>query len=199
MSRTCPHCKENKTSTEFYSKSGVEGASSYCKVCTNLQTTVRAKALKERAVNYKGGCCQSCGYSKCLAALEFHHTDPEEKDFTVSENKGRSFDNIKQELDKCVLLCANCHREAHVKNTKEWAPTVKEEAYENVELDSYQKPKAHTKIDWPSDTDLHELVWKYPRSHLAKVLKVSDVAIAKYLKRRGITQPPRGYWAKVKR
>jgi predicted transcriptional regulator len=68
---------------------------------------------KERAVEYKGGECVKCGYKKCIIALEFHHLDPEKKDFTPSSNMNMSWDKIKEELDKCILLCSNCHRELH--------------------------------------------------------------------------------------
>ena len=63
---------------------------------------------------YKGGKCQICNYDKCLGALQFHHID--EKDSNWKNFKMRTF-NIKfmKELDKCVLLCANCHAEEHTK------------------------------------------------------------------------------------
>ena len=68
------------------------------------------------AVEYKGGCCSICGYDGCIEALEFHHIDPSEKDFGIS-SKGytRSWERVKEEIDRCVLLCANCHREVHFK------------------------------------------------------------------------------------
>jgi DNA-binding CsgD family transcriptional regulator len=68
---------------------------------------------KERAVNYKGGKCEKCGYNKCITALEFHHTDPKEKDFHISSNMNKAWDKVKKELDKCILVCSNCHREIH--------------------------------------------------------------------------------------
>ena len=68
---------------------------------------------KERAVNYKGGKCERCGYNKCITALEFHHTDPKEKDFHISSNMNKAWDKVKKELDKCILVCSNCHREIH--------------------------------------------------------------------------------------
>jgi hypothetical protein len=74
----------------------------------------RRKRLREMAREYKGGKCVICGYNKCSRALTFHHKDPGEKDFGLSE-KGltRSWKKILEELDKCVLLCANCHAEVH--------------------------------------------------------------------------------------
>jgi 5-methylcytosine-specific restriction endonuclease McrA len=67
--------------------------------------------LKESAVSYKGGCCQLCGYKRCISALHFHHINPHEKDFNISE-KSNWYD-ISHEIDKCILLCANCHAEVH--------------------------------------------------------------------------------------
>ncbi len=66
------------------------------------------------AVAHKGGKCQLCGYNKCRESLEFHHIVKDKKGFGISE-KGytRSWAAIKSELDKCILLCANCHREWH--------------------------------------------------------------------------------------
>mgnify|MGYP000923179231 CR=1 FL=1 len=70
------------------------------------------KRVKQRAVIYKGGCCIVCGYLRCVAALSFHHTDPTKKDFNISGST-RAWCAIKLELDKCVLLCHNCHCEVH--------------------------------------------------------------------------------------
>ena len=66
------------------------------------------------AVEYKGGRCQVCGYERCIEALEFHHLDPTQKDFGIS-HRGytRSWEKVKEEINKCILLCANCHREFH--------------------------------------------------------------------------------------
>ncbi len=74
----------------------------------------RRRRLREMAVEYKGGVCIGCGYSADLTALDFHHTDGKTKDFGLSQRGlTRSWDKIKKELDKCVLVCANCHREIH--------------------------------------------------------------------------------------
>lgn len=72
----------------------------------------RRAELKQKAVNYKGGRCEICGYDKCIDAFDFHHVDSIDKDFNIS-NKMTSWEKIKPELDKTVLLCANCHRECH--------------------------------------------------------------------------------------
>jgi DNA-binding CsgD family transcriptional regulator len=76
------------------------------------------KRVKQKLIDYKGGCCEICNYDKCIAALQFHHKNPKEKDFTIS-GKSLSFDRLKEEVDKCMLVCSNCHAEIHEKNTTE--------------------------------------------------------------------------------
>jgi hypothetical protein len=76
--------------------------------------SIRRKKIKKMSIEYKGGSCQICNYNKCIDALEFHHLDPNEKDFGISA-KGitRAWKKVKEELDKCILVCSNCHREIH--------------------------------------------------------------------------------------
>lgn len=93
--------------TEFYEN----GKKSYCKECYNEKRKAKRNELKKRAVAALGGKCQCCGYDRCLSALEFHHLDPKEKDFELSGKM--SWERIELELKKCVLLCSNCHKEAH--------------------------------------------------------------------------------------
>ncbi|MDQ3245267.1 MAG: hypothetical protein M3P22_02910 [bacterium] len=72
----------------------------------------RRKKIKTLAIEYKGGQYQICGYKKCVGALELHHINKSEKSFGIGD-KGyiRAWSKIQLELDICVLLCANCHRE----------------------------------------------------------------------------------------
>lgn len=72
----------------------------------------RRRKIKELAVAYKGGKCRLCGYSKYIGALDLHHIDPKTKKFGIGD-KGytRSWTAIQKEIDKCILICANCHRE----------------------------------------------------------------------------------------
>ena len=69
--------------------------------------------LKERATYVLGDKCQICGYDKCIQALDFHHVNPEEKEFDFKGNTNRSWATTRNEIQKCILLCANCHREVH--------------------------------------------------------------------------------------
>jgi len=75
-------------------------------------TKKKRKKLKELSIEYKGGKCVICGYNRCHRALKFHHIDPAVKDFEVSR-AGKSWASIKSELDKCILVCGNCHDEIH--------------------------------------------------------------------------------------
>lgn len=75
----------------------------------------RRKLIKQKAIDYKGGQCQICGYKKYQGALELHHLDPNNKHFGIGQyGHSRSWERVKRELDKCVLVCANCHRELSV-------------------------------------------------------------------------------------
>lgn len=74
----------------------------------------RRDKIKQMAVEYKGGKCAICGYDKYIGALEFHHLNPSEKDFSIgAKGYTRSFARVREELDKCVCLCSNCHKEVH--------------------------------------------------------------------------------------
>lgn len=111
----CPHCERTLPIDNFIKNKSRFGYYSYCKKCCSELTVERQNKLKLQCIEYKGiFACQNCGYDKYISALEFHHTNPEEKDFTLSRHNCVNFnDEIKQEIDKCMLLCANCHRELH--------------------------------------------------------------------------------------
>lgn len=71
---------------------------------------------KQKLVEALGSCCQICSYNKSNAALEIHHINPNEKEFALSKYMSgsvKAWEHLKEEAVKCVLLCANCHREIH--------------------------------------------------------------------------------------
>lgn len=74
--------------------------------------------IKREMVDYLGGKCSICGYKKCLRALNFHHKNKQEKKLTIGEKQGKPLRKIKDEIDKCELLCANCHQEKHYSITQ---------------------------------------------------------------------------------
>lgn len=116
LEKVCPICQ--KTFKTFaYNRI-------YCYECSpeqkdnskNYQKT-KQRAIKHQLILYKGGKCERCGYNKCEGALQFHHRNPKEKEFTLSavnlSSKNLSMEDLYAEVDKCELLCANCHSEEH--------------------------------------------------------------------------------------
>jgi hypothetical protein len=90
---------------------------SYCRKCNHQNTLDRQHDFKKKCAEYKGSKCVCCGYDKYIGSLDFHHLDPNKKDFTISHFRNTSFTKnevkIKKELDKCILVCRNCHGEIH--------------------------------------------------------------------------------------
>ena len=112
----CKVCGKRKAETEFFVVKGYRRKD--CKRCAVDADTryakIRRGKYKQKAISFLGGKCVKCGYSRCSDALEFHHKDPDDKDSSISllihNNK---WETIKKELKKCILVCANCHRELH--------------------------------------------------------------------------------------
>ena len=95
----------------------------YCYECSPdglaraQQISSLRRAMKKQAVKIKGGKCQKCGYNKCIDALHFHHRNSEEKSFGLSQNGNyHNWQDYLKEVEKCDLLCANCHAEEHFEN-----------------------------------------------------------------------------------
>lgn len=105
--KTCTICKVDKELKEFSEGNGP------CKPCYARKHRNERRAYKAKCVTYLGGACVRCGYSRCQAALDFHHRDPLQKDYTIGSQSWEDLEKIKPELDKCDLLCRNCHAEVH--------------------------------------------------------------------------------------
>ena len=89
--------------------------------CDTCNTAIRRLRIKQKCVEYKGGRCSNCGLvSENVAVYDFHHLDPTQKDFEIQSATiaGLSWENIVVELNKCKLLCSNCHRLEHSKYEK---------------------------------------------------------------------------------
>jgi transposase len=83
-----------------------------CSKCRAEAVSRHRRKVKRALVAEAGGKCSVCGYSRCIAALEFHHLVPSEKSFSLSRRGvARSLERARAEASKCVLLCANCHAE----------------------------------------------------------------------------------------
>ncbi len=83
----------------------------------NIYENQKLRGLKRKyeAILARGGKCERCGYNKNIAALDFHHINPDEKKFQIDIRKfsNTNLTDLENELNKCILLCANCHREEH--------------------------------------------------------------------------------------
>jgi hypothetical protein len=71
---------------------------------------------KQKLVDLKGGKCHLCGYDKFIGSLEFHHRDASDKEFRLSLARVKRLEDVYLEAEKCDLVCANCHREIHLKH-----------------------------------------------------------------------------------
>jgi Fe-S-cluster-containing hydrogenase component 2 len=114
--KICTSCNEEKLLTEFYQQKDRKTGSSHCRQCFNQFCIERWVQKKIDAIQYKGGKCIDCklSYPKSpYVIFDFHHRDPTQKDVDWTKLKLRSWDKITKELDKCDLLCSNCHRIRH--------------------------------------------------------------------------------------
>ena len=111
--KTCPKCKESKTLNDNFYTSKNGDIHGWCKPCNNKTTYQKQLDRKIECVNYKGGKCIVCGYNRYIGSLDFHHLNPEEKEFNIAQLRSYSLTQLTKELDKCVLLCRNCHGEVH--------------------------------------------------------------------------------------
>lgn len=114
--KTCPKCKIEKDISEFYFTKSRPSSASTCKECFNKYCIQRWIDRKIKAIEYKGNKCVDCNLhidKTHYSVFEFHHLNPSEKNFNWTQLRLRSDKSIKKELDRCVLLCANCHRIRH--------------------------------------------------------------------------------------
>jgi hypothetical protein len=204
--KKCRNCHTLKKLDEYFSckkKNGTSFLSQYCKTCKSLQASLKKRALKKKCIEYKGGKCMHCGLMTDHATVyDFHHLNPLQKDFTVSnytDKKARNgvLDSIlKAELDKCLLLCANCHRIEHdtlhglVWNVQKPIKKIhccnicgKEKSSSKSKLCLDCSIQSQRKIEWPTKEKLLALLEEYKtKKSVAKLLGVSSTAIRKKLK-----------------
>lgn len=112
--KKCPKCEkllEFNKDNFYVEKSG--RIQSWCSACSDQALIIRQRTKKLECLNYLGGKCVVCNYDKYQGALEFHHIDPKKKSFAIGTIKTCSMEKLKPELDKCVILCSNCHKEFH--------------------------------------------------------------------------------------
>jgi hypothetical protein len=184
-----------------------------CRRCNIDKVKKRRKIVKILSIEYKGGACSKCGYNKCLSALEFHHIDPTQKDFSPSDTgQTRSWEIVKAELDKCILVCSNCHREIHDqllnKEGSQDIPSMIQEIQASRAKKSRIKSceycsssfkwedekrfcssecyhASHRKVkDRPTKEELKRLSETLSMCEIGRMYKVSDNAVRKWLRKK---------------
>lgn len=119
ITKKCSICNFVKDISQFH-KNGTQpsGKVKYkpnCKSCTNMKDHIQYYARLTEAIR-KGGrdwVCEICGYDKNLSGIAFHHIDPSTKEFEISKRRHATVETFMGELDKCAILCQNCHAEEH--------------------------------------------------------------------------------------
>jgi len=97
------------------------GFNFYCRECKyhadRQLEEKRSEQRKKVIVEYLGGKCMLCDYDRCYPALDCHHMFAKDKDFNISSEmrKKGAMSTIRSEVDKCALVCKNCHAEIHQK------------------------------------------------------------------------------------
>lgn len=169
------------------------------------------RSIKEKAVLAFGGKCELCGYSACVAALEFHHLDPSKKEFHFSHviAKPKNIKKVQEELNKCALVCSNCHKEIHfgvrsipdtvLKNRPNvtLAKIVPQKEYDSCPVCGKPKATANItcsrecaakrarKIDWNS-IDLKKELETKSMCKIAEMLGISEAAVRKRRQKLGL-------------
>lgn len=129
--KKCRQCSIEQPIENFYNQSsGKFGVTSKCKSCTGKNQKLWRKDNKEynqkfhlnwrkerklKAIKYLGGKCEHYGLIDITDVYDFHHVDPSQKDDIMASIMERKWEVIEIELNKCILLCSNCHRREHAK------------------------------------------------------------------------------------
>lgn len=173
-----------------------------CKKCNVERVSETRKNNKRKLVEAFGGKCTWCGYSKYIGALEFHHLTPGEKDFAISTTRISNITKMMEEAKKCVMLCANCHREAHaiaggvaltipaavppIQKKLDRCPVCGKE--KRVKLKTCSTVCSHkqtAKVDWEK-VDLPTLLTEKSYEAIGRQLGCTGVAVKKRAKKLGI-------------
>lgn len=112
----CLKCQVRRPKADYYRyRNNVPHQ--WCKACVRRTAVESQHRFKLECIAYKGGKCVDCERMPHPAAMTFHHLDPSQKDFQLSSSSAKTLsETVRQELDKCVLLCHNCHDIRHAEH-----------------------------------------------------------------------------------
>jgi Zn finger protein HypA/HybF involved in hydrogenase expression len=123
--KICTSCGEGKSLEDFYTNGySPLGKIKYKGKCKECEQQVKYEKFSNLLKDYlnisnRKYACESCGYTNIFGALDWHHINPNNKDFNISDipktiSSENFITNVMPELDKCKLLCPNCHRLEHI-------------------------------------------------------------------------------------
>lgn len=189
--KQCTKCSIYFNTGSFFKKKGK--LSAWCKQCLYDYQKRRWNRRKAEFVKMKGGKCEKCGIIGHPAIFDFHHLEKDDKVFNISRKRGISYEKLCEELEKCSLLCACCHRLEHLSEVswnftqdKQRTPKKLKKCACGKNIKTGKKYCSRTccqlaseRIAWPSD--LPDLVASSSKRAVAAILGVSDKAVAKRL------------------
>ncbi len=204
MKKLCVKCEVDKFTTEFHTKGKENRLSSWCKSCVYESQKNRWKDRKRKLVEMFGGKCQQCGYDKNMSCLDFHHKDPDKKEFDWRKLRLKKWEDIIKEAKKCICVCKNCHGEIHNPNDFLVSSTGSDNNLLNIEYrelsptgecpychkDTYGTKYCSTKcasmdkrkVKRPSKKILKQLLEASNFSAIGRDYGVSDNAVRKWAK-----------------
>lgn len=174
------------------------------KICNSCHVKKSQKKKKLEAIAYYGGKCKLCGYSKCPGALVFHHLSGKDESPSYIIHRW-AWDKVKPELDKCILICSNCHMEIHYNEDGIKINSITERECEFCENrffpnDIFQKycsekccNLSNRKVERPTKEELETMIEKASWKEIGKSFGVSDNCVRKWAKQYRITWPKRKY------
>lgn len=202
--KTCVKCNVQMDLSNFYVRKYKDKYKTVnkCKKCLEREKYELLIKRKKEAIKAKGGKCEICQEEYHHSVYDFHHTNPSEKEMCWRQMSSASEDKRKKELDKCMLLCSNCHRKLHweinngrpalasenvveqkVKKSKNKCKTCGIEVSQKAINCKACHHKGREKIEWPQKENLIELIENNSYSELERILGVSAAAIKKRLRR----------------
>jgi hypothetical protein len=114
----CSICNNLLNENNSYKKHKNGTKNNLCKNCYSITIKLKRAEAKKKCINYKGGKCKHCGYMGFHEAFDFHHINGTTKEKELAKMLHCSWNQISKELDKCELLCSNCHRKEHCRLSK---------------------------------------------------------------------------------
>lgn len=162
-----------------------------CKKCNYEKLDNARRKYKRLLVEYKGGKCEKCGKVYRDEVFDFHHKNPNEKEFGISTFKVLNIDKLKNEADKCILVCANCHREIHAQIVDEERNKRINEEKEKIELyfkeknDNFKVRDSYKYL--PYDKIIKDMELNLTKKEISEKYHVNHSTLNKFLKEHNIS------------